>query len=375
MNRNITVLTAGFMLIFFGYVSTQQFLTVFYNQQGSAKGGFIVLLLIYAFSIAATFAMPRITKKYSLRKTMMWSSLVYALFIFSLQLNSLPIVFFMAACLGIAAAFLWNTQQIFLVKAATEYGKSSGVFFTGHTISISIGLIMMSYFIPKFDFKMTLLALGFFPILGAIMLSFLPERKGKPIEKHGLKSLLKNKSALRVSFQWIPFFFIKGMAFGLIPLMISKQMGIGWVGFLSSLFYLIPIFFAYYSGKVADKRGWKTNLAVSYFTAICGLILISIPGTLFLVIGIVVLALNSAVMEPLRLTMLGYVSSAKNVDALSAMFFLAGNFGIAFTLLLSSFLDTNYVLISGGILLLIGLMVSYRLIHVSESSIKESLTF
>ena len=125
------------------------------------------------------------------------------------------------------------------------------------------------------------------------------------------------------------------MAISIVPLDIYHILGIKFVGVLSSLFYIFPIILSYSLGKLSDKKGRKKMVLLSYFIISLGLISLyfgNVPS--FLIVGIILLALGSAITNPLTISLLKDIVTDENTESLSALFLTAQQVGVLFGILL-----------------------------------------
>lgn len=128
LNQEIKLLSLGFLLIFFGYIGVQQYITTFFSDIGLVNLGFQSLIIIYlSFTLFCPISSIFISK-YGAKKCMILSSLCYSLFIISLLSKSYLLIYLGSLIIGITASLLWTGQNSYLVRASDKksYGKNSG---------------------------------------------------------------------------------------------------------------------------------------------------------------------------------------------------------------------------------------------------------
>ncbi len=279
INKNIKILSLSFLLIFFAYNGVQQFLTVYFSELNIVKVGFWSLILIYLFLLITNFFSGFIVSKFGVKKCLIFGSLFYSLFIFTLVTKIPLLVYLASALLGFGASILWTAQGTFLIRASEpgNYGKNSGFFNTIFQLGSVLGIIIFSLLAAKFSFKSPFLIFGIIPLIASIFFLVLKNVEPKEVDLKNrfqiFKKVITNSTALKFSLIWFSFSLIIASISGRFPLEIKEYFGLGSIGLVTPIFYFLPIVFSYYIGKSSDVKGRKSFLILAYILALLGLVL------------------------------------------------------------------------------------------------------
>ncbi|MBT6774381.1 MFS transporter [Candidatus Woesearchaeota archaeon] len=378
VDKQIKVLSLAFLFIFLGYVGVQQHITTFFTEKGLGSLGFTILFIIYLFVAISNPFSAHIIAKIGSKKSMVVSSLFYSMFILSLLTNSVIIIFISSALLGIAGSLLWVGQRCYFLKFSKDHlaGRNAGYFSVLMSLSSILSVFVFSFFVIRYSFDLSFIIFSLFPFAGFILLSFLKETKFSPKnDQLGLfGKYLRNKTILKLATIWFSFTFVIGMAISIIPLNIYHTLGIKYVGGLSSLFYIFPIFFSYSLGKLSDKKGKTLMVFFSYLIISLGLIALYLGNSpFFLVMGIVLLALGSAITNPLTISLLKDIVVTENTESLSALFLMAQQAGVLFAILLFWISQSRIIYLFSVIILFISFIFIVPLFRTHSGFIKVDL--
>jgi|GEM_PF-825764 len=341
INKDIKILSLAFLFIFLGFNGVQQYVTSFFSEAGIAEIGFLSLILIYLFFLLASPLAAFFVSRYGGKKSMLIASIFYFLFIASLLSKNSYLIYCTSILLGIAASLLWTGQNSFLIRASSEksYGKNSGFFTSFQSFGSAIGVILLGFLISRFLFNLPFLFFSFFPFVGFLLLVNLKEPERKEEVSNNLRLIRKamlNLTVLRLASIYFSVQFIFGLVIGIIPIEIKNTLGTYFIGILSSLFYIFPVFFSYYFGKLSDITGRKKMIIYSLVLIIIGLCLLSFSNKgFFLISGIVLLALNSSIMRPVAAAFIGDISNKINLEFITAFFWMIQTVGVVSALLVS----------------------------------------
>lgn len=379
MNREIKILSLAFFFISLGFNAVQQYVTSYFARIGMAEIGFHSLILIYLFFILSNPLSAYFVSKYGSRKCTAYGSLFYFLFIITL-LTKLPvIIYFSSVLIGIAASFLWTGANCYLIKVSEKdsYGKNSGFFSSFQSLGSALGVIILGFLVGRFLFKLPFLAFSLFPIIGFFLLLTTKEvASDRQINRFSLigKSIT-SVTALKLSSIYFATSFIYGLAIGIIPIQIKNTIGISYVGVLSALFYILPIFFSYFFGKLSDIEGRQKIITFSYILLAIGLVFLFYSNYVFaLVIGIFFLALNSAIIKPILYALVGDVSTKENMEFITALFWMVQNAGVVSALVISSLVKTEGIFIGSILVVIISFMILLPLLKLNLEEIKLKLS-
>ena len=350
ISKNIRLLSIAFLFLFLGFDGVQQYVTTFFVQAGLPAIGFKSLILVYLFFILGDPLSAIFVSKYGAKKSMILGGMSYSLFIFALTTKVILLVYIASILLGIGASLLWTGQTTFLTKMTTgkNRGKSAGFFGGILYLGSATGIIIIGFLITKFSYNLPFLFAITPTVISLFLLGKLKDLPPGKSKNHFLllKRVIVSKTVWRFSLIWFATFFVNGLALGIIPLEIIKIMGIGYVGYLSSLFYIVPILVTFWAGKLSDTKGRKIILLLAFLISFIGVILLYFSHQAFtLISGIVLIALFFSMMYPLTLALAGDVATKSNLEYLTAFFWMIRNVGIVSALVLSTFIQTKIIYI------------------------------
>lgn len=380
INSQVKLLSFVFLIAFFGFNGIQQYVTTFFSEAGIARVGFWSLILIYMFFVLSNPLSAVLVSKYGAKKSMILALVFYSLFIFSLLSKSVTLIYTASALLGIAASFLWTGQNSYLIRASDgkSYGASAGLFSSFQSLGSALGVIVLGLLIAGLSFTLPFLAFAIFPLIGFCLLFKLKDIRGEGQLSHFrlLKKSITSKTALRFSVVWFSFMFVYGLIIGIIPIEIKNTVGVSYVGVISSLFYIMPILLAYIFGKFSDIKGRKPMLVFAYLLAVIGLLVLYFSGgeATLLVLGVILLALNFAIIRPVTMALVGDVSTKDNLEFLTALFWMAQNVGVVSALVISGLLLTSAVYLISIFIMAASLLVLSPLLRLKTEKIKEMIS-
>ncbi|MDD5145669.1 MAG: MFS transporter [Candidatus Pacebacteria bacterium] len=346
--KKIVMLSFPFFLIFFGFDAVQQYVTNFFQEEGIVQAGFISLALIYFCFAISTFFAARAVSKYGAKKCMIFSAIFYGLFIFSLLGKFLVLIYLASALIGFSAAFLWTAANSYVIRASTEknYGANSGFFTAAKNLGSALGTILIGLFLIRLSFNSSFLIFAFFPLLGSLFLTSLPDvRVEKNTNNPGFfRNLFINKMSLQLSIVQFYWSFVLGLVIGIIPLQIGSILGKQYVGILSSLYFVI-LLSSYSFGKISDRKKRRIMIILSYITCLFGLVFLYFAKSApILIFGFIFIGITEAVIIPVMNAVIGDISK-EYAESLTALFLLFQTIGVISALLLSQVLTTNISLI------------------------------
>lgn len=378
INKEVKFLSLGFLIIFFGYNATAQYLTTYFSTLDLPELGFRSLILIFlAFFLSGPIS-TIVVSKYGAKKSMIIASLFYFLFIASLT-SGVPLIYFTSALVGFAASLLWTGQNSYLIKASDEktYGENSGYFNSALTLGSASGILLLGLFINIFDFKSSFFIYSILPLAGLVLLTQLKDlpTEQKTDQLKLVKKSIKSLTALKLSSFYFSFSFIFGLVLGLIPLEIKNTLSITYVGALTFIFWIMPILFSYISGKISDIKGRKIMIIAAYILGVFGLTALYFSQfSILLVVAIVLLALSYAIFRPMSFALVGDVSVETNLIPLTALFWMAQNIGILSALLISSEIQTRIIYLISIAVIGASSLVLFPLLKLDLKEIKLKLS-
>lgn len=376
--KNIQLLSLAFLLIFAGFNGAQQYVTTFYAHIGQPHVGFFSLIIIYSVFVISSPVASITVSRFGSKKAMVVGAAMYAIFCFTLVSNSVFLVYLASFLIGSGAALLWTGQAIFLNRTSDEdkRGTNSGFFTTLISIGQAIGIISLGFLISKFSYEWAFIAGAVSVLIGCIILLKLKDVKSTPTKNSYslLKRAMTSSTAWRLSVLWFYMFVVFGLTIGIIPIEINRTLGISYIGPLSSLFYIIPIFVNFGLGKLSDKIGRKNIIICSFiisFLSIISLYFSSNP--LFLILGIFLMALCFAIQFMATIALMGDISTDKNLEYLAGFFIMIENVGTVTTLILATYIKVQTVYMISFILLLVTVLILLPILKSDLSHVKSKI--
>jgi MFS family permease len=345
INREIALLSVAFMVIFGAYNGATQYVTTYFTQLGAPRTGFISLILIYASFALGNLTAGTVVKRYGTRSCMKLGASFYILYLLGLAAESIPLVLAGSLLLGLGAALLWTGQSTHLNRTAPpdRRGASAGFFSTLITLGSALGSLALGFSITSRSYQLSFLLASVVPAAGLALIWRLKENQtevpntGADLDMRGVGAVLKSPTAWRLSSIWFTSAFFLGLTIGVIPISIKQYMGVSAIGLLSAVIFIAPVAFSYTTGRVSDSKGRKATLTASFLIGLTG------AGTLWLAhsappltIGVVLVAISSAMLFPLILALVGDVSTPSNLERLAAFFLLVSSTGTVVALVTSA---------------------------------------
>jgi len=239
----------------------------------------------------------------------------------------------------------------------------------------ALGIFILGFLLAKFSYQIPFLLFSIFPLIGFLL--FFKLNNVRVEENSNRLQLIKkaffSQTALRFSFLWFSGTFVFGLAVGIIPIQIKETLGISFVGILTVLFFVLPIALSYFFGKLSDIKGRNIMIFLSYFLRVLGLFLLVFPGTIFLIPGIILLALSGTVMGSITTALVGDITDKKNLEFLNAVFNTIAIVGVIAALLISSQLSIKMIYLISIAVTIISFLIILPLLKLDIKVIKEKI--
>ncbi len=379
VSNEVKILSLAFLFIFLGFNGVQSYVTTYFSEGNLAEVGFRSLILIYLFFILFDPLSAVFVSKYGAKRCMVLASLFYSIFIVSLLSKSVPFIYISSSLLGIAASFLWTGQNSYLIRASEKesYGANAGFFSSFQSFGSAAGVLFLGFLVASFYFKLPFLIFSILPLFGFLLLFKLQDIKAEQKLDHFklIKRCITSKTVWRLSTIGFSFMFVYGLIIGVVPIEIKNTIGVSSIGILSSLFYIMPILFAYLFGKFSDIKGRKIMIIYGYVLCIIGLIsLYFAQGPILLIFGIVLLALNYAIIRPATMALVGDVATKSNLEFLTALFWMVQNIGVVSALIISSLLFTKTIYLISILAIGLSLFILLPLLRLKIDEIREKIS-
>ncbi|HIH10621.1 TPA: MFS transporter [Candidatus Woesearchaeota archaeon] len=378
INRNILLLSLAFFFIFLGFSGVQQYVTSYFEDAGLSSVGFVSLILIYVFFTLTSLFSSMILVKIGSRLAMIIGALLYGSYIISLLYPRSWLVYVISALLGVAAGLLWTGQGTYLVRMSSSdsYGKNAGFFNLFFTLGSALSGFLVGFVAGKWSYQLCFLISALFPIVGFFLLTRLENvaiAESKDSFQLFVRSLTSG-TAWRLGIAVFAFKLMWGLVIGSIPLLIKETFGLSWIGIITGIFFVVPLLSSYFFGLYADRTDKLRFVLLSFLLPIFGLwcLMYALTGFL-LIVGILFLALQAAILNPLRQAMLGDITTDKTLEVLTALFFTLENLGIVTAFVLSLFFSGQFLFVVSLGVVLLSIFVMASVYWKGSAVVKERL--
>lgn len=382
--KEIKIISLSFFIIFFSYNGVQQFLTSYFSELNELRTGFFSLVLIYFFLLISSFFSGFLVSKFGAKKCLIFGAFFYSLFIFALLAKSPIFIFLASALLGFGASILWTAQGVSLVRFSEQnhYGRNSGFFTALFQIGSVLGIIALGVLVSRLSFQSSFLIFGALPLIAVVFLFTIKNAESKnALPRNGfraLKRVLTNAAALRFSLIWLSFSLIIASVIGKFPLEVKKHFGLGSIGFVTPIFYFLPIVFSYYAGRISDEKGRKLFLVIAYILVLSGLILFMSQiyfelDKIFFILSFLLISLGFAFYSPMTYALLGDISSDRNLEYLTALSLLVSNLGFVLVFLSNIFLPDIFSYLIAFLIIITSLIIVFPMLKLNINTIKEKI--
>lgn len=341
MNRNIFLLSLAFFFIFFSFSGAQQFVTSITARAGNQSAGFWSLLFIYVTfalsSIPAAWVIARIGFKWA----MILGAFAYSIYIASLAIANVPLLFAGSILVGIGAAVLWVAQGECLVAISDKkrIGEASGIFLSFWSVSSIASIVLMGIFLGHFaQFQRTLLlVLSIGPLVGsAIFLGMCSPKGWRPdmIDTQAVLKQFRSRTLLRLSFIWFFMLAVAGFWLSTLALLFVHELGATQAGILGSLLTGMPVAVSFILGKLSDRYGRRSMISIGLFLCATSLVALFISTSTLLIASAISLSMGFAVLRVSTFAIVGDLSTKKTVLALNSFLWTVSNLGVVFAVLI-----------------------------------------
>lgn len=344
VTKNVKLLSIAFLLIFFGFDGIQQYVTTFFDEAGVKPVGFISLLIVYIVFALTNPGAAVVIAKVGAKRSMLMAVGFYTLYCLSLVTAQPLLIYSASAFLGAAGAVLWTAQNSYLIRASesTVYGANAGFFSTLFALGAASGVFLLGLLLPVLGYKTGFLLFALVPLVAVAPLFLLQDIRAESQRNQWreMRRALTSVTALRIAAIWFAFNFIQGLMLGIIPLQIKSTIGVWAIGILGGMFYIMPMLFAYIFGKLSDLRGRRGMITLMYALSMAGVGLMfgaRVPAVL--ISAIAVLAFNFGISRTITFALVGDISTAQNVESLTALTWMVQMVAFVSALLLSVVLE------------------------------------
>lgn len=379
MNKNLLILGFVFFFTFFWFSWVQQFLTSYYQSIWYDNAWFYSLLLIYGGFLIWSLFLVWFIRKIGSRKSIMFSTWFYGLFIFSLLGDSLILLYILSFFIWMSASFLWIWQQSYIILTLKWKNIWKAIwiinFFT--FLWASLGTIILWFLIWLIWYRNAFLIFWFLPFISMPIAYFLMEQNedfsDKKINIGIMLQYFKNTDLLKLWFFSLSLNFTAGLFFSIVPLHIKDALGITYVWIITALYYIIVMMLSYIIWKYIDKYDNRKIIFCMFLLWIFSMIMLFFYKIhySFIFIWVVTLSLMFATYTPLIWSIITLISSKNNIKYFSSFFMTCGNLWLVLWVLFASYFYDNRVYFIGWVLIFFSLISYYTIYKKSFSCIKK----
>lgn len=356
---DVRFLGLAFFLIFIGYSGVQHYVTPYFAGTGNSNIGFESLLFIYGFFVIASPSAARFISDRGAKHAMMLAAVFYSLFIVSLLTGSKLMLYISSALLGSAAAFLWNGHSIYALRSSgsAHFGRTFGFLESVKAVGSALSPLILAIAISKYSFTAAFIVFSLAPLLGILALSRLSDVRSDHSLHHSkfMGAGFRSPAMMRLSIFWFSLSFVFGLAIGVMPIDIVREFDLFYLGVIQTATYGLSILLGYFFGNASDHIGRVRSILFIYATLSAGLMFLTLPGPIFLLIGVTLAVLTSSMSKSVSGALVGDTISPENFEIATSLFWMIQNIGTVSALLLSRALNGNsqlIYLISLGVILL-----------------------
>jgi len=359
-NRNLNHLSYGFALLFIAIGSILQYITPYFYAQGYENLGFRLLIILYGCIFLANFFAPYFIGRYGSQKMIVVTTILYIVSIVAMIMENELIIYAGTILLGLSGAILWNSQNNYIVGISHEEnrGKNSGFFVAVYGVGYAFGIYLLGYLIGQYGYQTAFYMMIIFAFGGLWLFTQMEQLPNETLTKQNvsvfsIRSMTLLKMVLGSSFIQSLLF---GLAISLIPLhvqMVTKDSTL--VGLISAMFFLMPLFFSVFIGKISDQYGRGKIILMGVLIAIVGLMVFSSADNFWeLFIGMCFVSVAQAILFPMFIALQGDVSTPKTQALVTNLFVLFKYVGMVLGVILGDLFGVEWAyLISVGIIVVV----------------------
>ncbi|MEK7150872.1 MAG: MFS transporter [Patescibacteria group bacterium] len=312
-NKNVSLVSMGFFLLFFGFTAAQHYLLPLFKLQGQENTAFISLLLIYfAFFGAGIFA-PKIIPSLGLKASIVIGAFSYAFFALSVVLGMQFITLTASITVGVGAALLWVSggQIIQNSSSEKELGYNLGFQYASFLFGSLLGTTFGGFFIEAFSLQ-KLYAWFTVAILCSIPFFLKIQFVESKIEKRTFKlSYIFDKKLVLLFPIIFAAYFLSAQTFTAINLLVLNLFGIKYVAIIAILLRISTIIGALVVGAITDKFKKESTLIILIFIGLAGtLVFIGSPNLTLIMTGTIFMGLFISAAYPVCLSLFKDKTSA-----------------------------------------------------------------
>lgn len=306
-NRNLTILSIAFGLLFFGFQAAEQHFTAYYQTIGKVNLAFQTLAILYASIMVGKLVGPAAVRFFGIKHSLIFGFLTYVALVFGMTLKIPHLIFLLSFALGIGNGLIGIARIDFLrlVSPKGKRGEYAGATESVRTFGGFVGIAAVSLLLKFLKIDQTFLLLGFVMLGGTFLLTLLKKTRDKfqaPIKALNFKKTLTlmkdfvyDKRLLLLVPGSVAGGYLLGLVLGAIPAIIGKNFGIVWVGAITSIFHLTMALVTVLAGRLSDIKGRFIFIYLAAFASIFAtLLFLNIVTLLSIAIVMFILGLGGS---------------------------------------------------------------------------------
>eukprot|EP00808_Paulinella_micropora_P028140 g27902.t1 len=255
----VTLLGLGFLMLYTAFGSAKNYMTKLFGKEGSHS-----LALLYLCFGIFSLAAPSYTGRLGARKCIVFGALTFCIFVLSMVLQKITLIFVASLMAGVGASLMWNGQALYLTKVGMgpSLATLTGLFFSLYSSNGVLGNLMLSVLLANhlsitISFSV-LLAVGG---TGTLLLSLLPSshcRSPVPLPPPWRQTVDSFKMFARSQLlSMVPLFVIMGQ----LPVLVSGALPPRLDNTLVAKCFLVHsccnVLFCWFWGYVLTQLDWR----------------------------------------------------------------------------------------------------------------------
>jgi len=269
INNEAIYFLIGFSL-FLGSGATQPFIIPHLEGLGySSLVSSLVIAFIYISQIPTRFFVNKFEKFLGQIPVVFIGIAGYSLYAIIFALSTHLWQFLMATIiLGISSALFWTSGVVLLLNNTDRerYGRAVGALYAGVGLGTAIGVLYLNKVLILLGGRNMFLIAAIPPIVGLLPVIGLKLKNivvSKGINFSSLKEMFKAEAFI-VGILLFTSSFSYGIVYGGFSILISREIGVEWIGILSISFYLLKSLFSGIGGRISDLLGRRFSFIMSF---------------------------------------------------------------------------------------------------------------
>lgn len=331
-------------LLFLGSGATQPYIVPYLKGLGySPFVSSLVIAFIYISQIPTRFFIHKLESLLGQIPVVFIGISGYSLYAIIFALSNQLWQFLLATIiLGITSALFWTSGVVLLLNNSNRerYGRAVGALYAGVGLGTAIGVLYLNKILTLFGGRSMFLIAGIPPILGLILIMRLRFRNivvSKGINLNSLKEIIRLETFIVGILLFISSFSY-GIVYGGFSILISREIGLGWIGILSISFYLLKSLFSEIGGKISDLLGRRFSFIISFILGALASLMLGIAKSPYIfVLAGSLLGFQVSTVSVNANAWIGDMASLEDRSSYMAFIFAFSALGVVVSLLMSGY--------------------------------------